>query len=123
MWRIGLIIITLGVFVLIVGLGVNTAIQQFNQIVLPERPLKLYEVRESTPGVIYVELVGETLCFDVGELKQQAEINTAMALAKWQELKDSPQLQQMATKVKEKWQTLMEKEEVRAVNQWVKERI
>lgn len=118
MLRTGLIIIMLTAFMMAVGLGVNTSIQQFNQIVLPEQPLKLYDVIEKRPGVMQFELVGETFSLNIAGMKQQAKTVKELALSLQQQ-----QLESVATLVKGKWQALVQTEEIRAVNQWVKERI
>ena len=127
MLRIGFIIMTLCAFIILMGLGVNTAIKQFNQIVLPEQPLRLYDVVENEPDVLQIELIGETFSVNLANIKQQVATGKVQVAEKWQVLRNDPQLNKQVESatnlVKREWQTLVRTEEVRAVNQWVKERL
>ena len=127
MRRIGFIAITLCAFFILIGLGITTSIKQFNQLVVPEQPLRIYDVVYKEPEVLQIELLGEKCSVNVATIKQQVAIGKEQVKKKWQECKDDPQLHQQVESatalVKRQWQALVRTEEVRAVNQWVKERL
>ncbi|SHK79215.1 hypothetical protein [Desulforamulus aeronauticus] len=127
MRRIGFIAITLCAFFILMGLGITISVKQFNQMVLPEQPLKIYEVVEKEPEILQIELLGETCSVNVANIKQQVATGKEQVEKKWQKFRNDPQLHKQVESatilVKRQWQALIRTEEVRAVNQWVKDQL
>ncbi|PHJ37268.1 hypothetical protein P378_17280, partial [Desulforamulus profundi] len=99
----------------------------FNDIVLPDRPVYLFKLFEKDSGVVQIELLGETLAVDIPAVKNRADSYLLVAKQKLQEVKSDPRLIEEVANVKkvmqEPWNAWWESEKVRAVHQWVKERI
>ncbi|MCL4440113.1 MAG: hypothetical protein M1609_05865 [Firmicutes bacterium] len=122
-----LFLVALCAFFTVVGLGVYTSNKQFNDIVLPDRPVYLFKLFEKDSGVVQIELLGETLAVDIPAVKNRADSYLLVAKQKLQEVKSDSRLIEEVANVKkvmqEPWNAWWESEKVRAVHQWVKERI
>jgi len=123
--RNALFVVALSAFFAAVGLGVYTANKYFNDIVLPERPVYLFNLTEQESGVMQIELLGETLAADLPVAKDRADRCLRVAEQKWQEIKTNPLVNEQAARVKrvmrEQWNAWMSSDKVRAFYQRIKE--
>lgn len=128
MLRFIFLTVTLCTCVFLVGLGVNTSIQQFNRHVLPPEPIKVFSVLEKDNGTVQIELVGETLDVDTAAIQNKYIFYLDMAKQEWEGVKTTTPLlkervQYIKGVAKEQWEIWLDSEQVRTVNKWVKEKI
>lgn len=127
MLRGALFIMTLCAFFTVVALGVHITHHHYNKMVLPDQPVSLFNLSEPADGVMQIDLLGETLAVDMQAVKDRADGYLQTAKIHWQEIIADPRLNQEIAHVKktlgEKWEAWLNSEQVRAVNQWVKEQI
>ncbi|RYD03410.1 hypothetical protein N752_19725 [Desulforamulus aquiferis] len=57
------------VFLSLIFIGINTTSNHFNLLVLPEEPLRAFEVLKNGEGGVEIHLLGEMLEIDFGELE------------------------------------------------------
>lgn len=98
MFRI-LCLLSILFFLVLVIIGVNTTTNHFNRHVLPEEPLRAFEVFRTSDDIVEIHLLGERVEFDYQE-----------------------NLASVKREAREQWEQMINSERVRAVNQWVKEK-
>lgn len=118
MLRNGLMFLTLCAFVIAVVLGVIISNEHFNRMVIPNQPVKLYHYAKQKNGDIQFDIMGESITVNPGLLIAKTEPYWQMAKQKFDE-----QIPVMQSIVIERWETLRQSQQVKAVNQWVKDKI
>ena len=118
MFRSGLMILTLFLFIIAVGFGVTISNEHFNRMVLPAQPIKFYQLTKLENGDLQVEIVGEKIVFNPQVALVKTEPYWQMAKQTWEK-----QLTTTQKILLEQWHTLQQSEQVRAVNQWVEEQV
>jgi hypothetical protein len=125
--RNALYFILVGAFIVVVGFGVYIVNDYFNRLVLPEQPVLVYALSREAPGKYEVEFLGEKL--EVNTVTIQRYTNDLLATAenKLFSLRNNLLIHEktlwLKETVQEQWQVLLATDEVRAVRQWIEERI
>lgn len=118
MLRSGLMLLTLCSFLLAVGLGVIISNERFNRMVLPTQPVKLYHFAKQENGDLEIEIIGERITVNPGSVIEKTEPYWQIAKQKLDQ--QMPALERL---VVEHWENLQQSERLKAVNQWVQDKV
>lgn len=120
------IIITLGVFLTVVSLGVNLSVARFNQTVLPPEPIKPFYIKEQSDR-LQIALVGEIIEVNKKAIENKLVTYLEIGRQQWTAVKDNPYLNQRVASIfshaRQKWDLWLNSDQVKAVNGWIKEQL
>ncbi|MEG6520759.1 hypothetical protein [Desulfotomaculum sp. 1211_IL3151] len=127
MLRNALYFMLVGAFIVVVGFGVYIVNDYFNRLVLPEQPVLVYALSREGPGKYEIEFLGETLKVNTEVIQNHANNILTTGENKLLSLKNDPLMNEkvlwLKETVQEQWQVLLATDGVRAVRQWIEERI